>query len=100
MNKTLFTTAIILAAATVLNAGDITGSWEGVLRIQQSHLRIVFHIQGTDSTLTSTMDSPVQGAFGLPTTRSSFRDNRVEIVATSLGLFYQGTLQEFPSPAP
>ena len=84
---------LILTASTVLHAGDITGSWEGVLRVQQSHLRIVFHIQETDSVLTSTMDSPDQGAFGLPTTRSSFRDNKVEVVATSLGLFYQGTLQ-------
>ncbi|MFA7583021.1 MAG: alpha/beta fold hydrolase [Proteiniphilum sp.] len=92
MNKTLFITIVMLAVASVLNAGDITGSWEGILRVQQSHLRIVFHIQGTDSTLTSTMDSPDQGAFGLPTTRSSFRDNKVEIVATGLGIFYQGTL--------
>lgn len=38
------------------------------------------------------MDSPDQGAFDLPTTRTSFRDNKLEIIASGLGLFYRGTL--------
>ncbi len=92
MNKTLFT-IIFFTAAAFLKAGDITGSWEGALEVQHNRLRIVFHIHRTDSTLTSTMDSPDQGAFGLPTSRCSFRDNKVEIVATGLGLFYRGTFQ-------
>ncbi len=92
MNKFLFAVFLLLTAAS-LKAEDITGSWQGVLEIQHTRLRIVFHINQNDSTLSSTMDSPDQGAFGLPTTRSSFRDNKLEIVATGLGLFYQGTLQ-------
>jgi len=39
------------------------------------------------------MDSPDQGAFGLPTTRSTFQENKLEIVAAGLGLFYRGTLE-------
>ena len=88
MNKFLFAVFLLLTAAS-LKAEDITGSWQGVLEIQHTRLRIVFHINQNDSTLSSTMDSPDQGAFGLPTTRSSFRDNKLEIVATGLGLFYQ-----------
>jgi pimeloyl-ACP methyl ester carboxylesterase len=38
------------------------------------------------------MDSPDQGAFGLPTTRTTFADNKLEIVATGLGIYYQGIL--------
>lgn len=93
MSKIFYTTIFFLVATILLKAGDITGNWEGILTVQQNNLRIVFHIHSTDSILTSTMDSPDQGAFGLPTTRCSFVNNRLEIVATGLGLFYQGTLQ-------
>ncbi len=92
MNKFLFAVLLFLTASS-LKAEDITGSWQGVLEIQHTRLRIVFHINQNDSTLSSTMDSPDQGAFGLPTTRCSFRDNKLEVVATGLGLFYQGTLR-------
>ncbi|MCE5205499.1 MAG: alpha/beta fold hydrolase [Porphyromonadaceae bacterium] len=93
MSKIFYTTILFLVMTFLLKAGDITGNWEGMLTVQQNNLRIVFHVHKTDSILTSTMDSPDQGAFGLPTTRCSFGNNRLEIVATGLGLFYQGTLQ-------
>lgn len=92
MNKT-FLFIVLFFAVVFLNAQDITGNWEGMLEIQSTRLRIVFHIEKNDSILTSTMDSPDQGAFGLPTTRSSFRDNKLEIIASGLGLFYRGTLE-------
>ena len=79
MNKTLLCIILLFAAAS-LNAQDVTGSWEGMLEIQSARLPIVFHIERNDSLLTSTMDSPDQGAFGLPTTRSSFRENKLEIL--------------------
>ena len=92
MNKTLLCIILLFAAAS-LNAQDVTGSWEGMLEIQSARLPIVFHIERNDSLLTSTMDSPDQGAFGLPTTRSSFRENKLEIIASGLGLLYRGTLE-------
>jgi len=92
MNKTVFF-VILLFAVVTLNAQDITGSWEGSLEVQNRALRLVFHIERNDTILTTKMDSPDQGAFGLPTTRTTFKENRVEIVATGLGLYYNGTLE-------
>lgn len=91
MNKA-FSLVLFFFAVASLNAQDITGSWEGVLEIQQRRLRIVFHINRNDSVIISTMDSPDQGTYGLPTTRSSFQEGKLEIIASGLGLFYRGTL--------
>ncbi|MBK5196408.1 MAG: alpha/beta fold hydrolase, partial [Proteiniphilum sp.] len=92
MNKTVFF-VILLFAVVTLSAQDITGSWGGSLEVQNRALRLVFHIERNDTILTTKMDSPDQGAFGLPTTRTTFKENRVEIVATGLGLYYNGTLE-------
>lgn len=93
MNKitTLLLSLILLLAP--LCAQDITGSWSGSLKIQSSSLRLVFNIEKDDSTFVSIMDSPDQGAFGLPTTRTSFKDDKLEIVASGLGILYRGNLE-------
>lgn len=75
------------------SAQEITGSWSGILNIMGNKLPLVFHISKTDSIYTSKMDSPAQNALGLPTSKTSFIENKLEIVATGLGIFYQGTLQ-------
>lgn len=75
------------------SAQEITGSWSGTLNIMGNKLPLVFHISKTDSIYTSKMDSPAQNALGLPTSKTSFIENKLEIVATGLGIFYQGTLQ-------
>lgn len=72
---------------------EITGSWLGTLNIQGSKLRVGFNIEQKDSVLIAKLDSPDQGAMGLPTNKTTFKDNKLEIVATGLGIFYQGTLQ-------
>lgn len=94
MNKTYFVALFWLMTATLFPQERITGSWEGSLRIRDSSLRLAFHIEENDTSYTSRMDSPDQGAFGLPTTRTTFRDHKLEIVASGLGLFYRGTLEK------
>ncbi|MDO5664666.1 MAG: alpha/beta fold hydrolase [Bacteroidia bacterium] len=92
MNK-LFTLFFLFSACISVSAQEITGSWSGTLNIMGNKLPIVFHISKTDTVYTTKIDSPAQNALGLPTTRTSFADTKLEIVATGLGIFYQGTLQ-------
>ena len=92
MNKPAFITLLLLISSGIFAQEPIVGSWEGTLHIQNKALRIRFHIEASDSLYHSRMDSPAQGAFDLPTTRTSFRDNKLEIIASGLGLFYRGTL--------
>ena len=90
--RKFFTLTIAIFFANILFAQNIIGSWSGVLSVSNTKLQVVFNITQQDSSYTSTMDSPDQGAFGLPTTRTTFADNKLEIVATGLGIYYQGIL--------
>jgi len=81
--------AFILTGA-ISNAQDITGIWDGVLRVQGTNLRIVFHIQKTEDGYKSTMDSPDQGATGLPVTTTEFDGSKVTLSASNFGLLYEG----------
>lgn len=47
---------------------DIDGAWSGSLDTPNGQLRVVFHITNTEDGLTGTMDSPDQGAKGIPVT--------------------------------
>ncbi|HCB88310.1 MAG TPA: alpha/beta hydrolase, partial [Porphyromonadaceae bacterium] len=76
-----------------VSAQEITGSWSGTLNVMGNKLPVVFHVSKTDSSYSTTMDSPAQNALGLPTSKTSFVENKLEIVATGLGIFYQGTLE-------
>ena len=71
-------------------AQDITGQWEGVLSVQGVSLKIVFHIQKTENGYKSTMDSPDQGATGLPVTSTTFDGSKVTLTVSNLGLVYEG----------
>ncbi len=84
----------MLSVTISLAAQEITGSWSGTLNVMGNRLPVVFNISRTDSLYSTTMDSPAQNAFGVPTTKTTFSGNRLEIVATGLGIFYQGTVQE------
>jgi hypothetical protein len=45
----------------------VVGTWEGALQAQGVELAIIFHIaQDEGGALTATMDSPDQGAYGIP----------------------------------
>ncbi|HSJ25705.1 MAG TPA: alpha/beta hydrolase [Longimicrobiales bacterium] len=45
---------------------DIAGTWAGEIAVSGTRLPLVFHITATDGTLAATMDSPAQGAAGIP----------------------------------
>ncbi|MDD4727881.1 MAG: alpha/beta fold hydrolase [Dysgonamonadaceae bacterium] len=71
---------------------EISGTWQGALNVQGTKLDIVFHIEKQENGYKSLMDSPTQGAFGIPTTKTTFDNNNVEIILSNLGIFYQGKL--------
>jgi hypothetical protein len=56
------------AAPKPAKPSDIDGAWMGTLDAGATKLRVVFHITNTEDGLTATMDSPDQGAKGLPVT--------------------------------
>jgi len=71
---------------------DIDGTWMGTLDLGTVKLRVVFHITNTEDGLTATMDSPDQGAKGLPTTSVTRDGMNLKIEARSIGGTFEGKI--------
>lgn len=79
------------AAAQTRPDTSIVGAWQGTLEFGGNKLRVVFHITKTDSgTLGGTMDSPDQGAKGIPLSSVTLRDDSVVLGVTAIGGVYEG----------
>jgi uncharacterized protein len=90
--KNFILCAIAFLLTTTLKAQDITGQWNGVLDIKGTQLRLVFNITKTDNILSATMDSPDQGAKGIPTTSVSFDNAVLKIAIANAKIDYEGKL--------
>lgn len=73
---------------------DITGSWYGIVTVQGRELRVVFNINETKDEYTATLDSPDQGAKGIPVSSISFKDSVLKIALTSMRFEYEGKLNK------
>ncbi len=71
---------------------NITGQWNGVLKIQAIQLRVVFHISKSDTQYTATMDSPDQGAKGIPVDKVEFIDNKLALKLNAINIQFEGVL--------
>jgi len=71
---------------------DIDGTWEGVLDTGMAKLRVIFHITNTEDGLTATMDSPDQGANGIPTTSITRDGTSLTIETKNIGGVFKGRI--------
>jgi len=70
---------------------NIEGIWEGKLKVPGAELKIVFNIsKNPDGTLTATLDSPDQGAIGIPIEEVVFKDNTLRLEVKSAGGVFEG----------
>ncbi|MDR0757427.1 MAG: alpha/beta fold hydrolase [Tannerella sp.] len=92
--KTVGFMCVALACIVSLSAygQEITGDWEGILKVQNIRLRIVLHIQETASGYSATMDSPDQGAKGIPVTSVDYGNAVLKFSVTNIGVAYEGIL--------
>jgi len=81
-------------AATLALGQDITGQWNGSLKVQGTQLRIVFNINKTENGLSSTMDSPDQGAKGIRVTSTTFENQTLKLAVANLKIEYEGILDK------
>ena len=91
--RTLSIFLMTFLASIALTAQDITGAWHGVLEVQGTQLRLVFNITASDDGHTATMDSPDQGAFGIPVTKTTFENSQVKFEITNAQIQYGGELK-------
>ena len=84
----------VVFSMNLVKAQSITGDWNGLLSTSGVNLRLVFHITETSAGYTSTMDSPDQGATGIPVTTTVVEGNQLTLEITSAKIKYTGTLKE------
>lgn len=85
-------TALVKTEHKPAKPSDIDGAWMGTLDLGTVQLRVVFHILNTEDGLTATMDSPDQGANGLPTTSVTRDGARLKIEAKAIGGVFEGAI--------
>ncbi|WP_310554532.1 alpha/beta fold hydrolase [Flavobacterium sp.] len=90
MKKTILLIIVLTTASTF--AQDISGKWYGILKIPGMQLNITFNINKSENGYTSTMDSPDQKAFGIPTTSTSFENSILKIAIANARIEFEGIL--------
>ncbi len=85
---------VLLLSSMFVNAQNVTGDWYGTLNIQGNKLRLVLHIKETNGKLTSTMDSPDQGAKGIPIQEVDFNNSKLTVKSKTIGFEYSGKVNK------
>jgi hypothetical protein len=93
---TLAAVAIVVgASASCAAETEIAGHWQGHLKSGVLSLRIVFNIaKSPQGQLTATVDSPDQGAKGLPMEAVSREGNLLKLEGHHIGGVYEGTISD------
>ena len=78
------------ATAIVAIQEEIVGDWYGTL--EAPGLPVVFHISETDGNLTATLDSPSQGAMGIPIDSVVLDAGHLSLTVAAIGGGYEGDL--------
>jgi len=72
---------------------SIVGVWMGT--VESVGMRLGFTIsEGADGTLTSTLESPDQGANGVPTGETTFIDGKLVVTVPAASAGFEGTLEK------
>jgi pimeloyl-ACP methyl ester carboxylesterase len=92
--RTILILLITLLTSFPSAAQDITGQWNGILKVQGMQLRVIFNVSETDDGFSATMDSPDQGVKGIPVTHTTFDNPIINFEVSDAGINYDGTLNE------
>lgn len=90
--KKLFCIILFILSSNTMFAQDITGQWNGVLDVMGTQLRLIFHIEQTNSGYTATFDSPDQGAEDIPFSQITYDKTELKLEAANIGATYMGTV--------
>ncbi len=82
--RKLFLAVLAMLAAVSVNAQE--GTWKGELDVQGIKLPLVFHFNADGCT----MDSPSQGANGIPAEKTAMDGNGVRVTVAAIGAVYEG----------
>ncbi|MFH6994335.1 alpha/beta hydrolase family protein [Flavobacterium sp. FlaQc-48] len=73
---------------------EISGKWNGVLKVQGTQLRVSFNVNKIENGYTATMDSPDQKVTGIPLEKTTFENSILKLEIPSAQISYVGTLNK------
>ena len=90
----LFALVAMTGLAQVNPTTTLLGSWSGKLKIGTMSLTIVLHLEQADDYVKVSLDSPDQGARGIPAYKEYLSDDSVAVKVESLGVTYRAKLKD------
>jgi pimeloyl-ACP methyl ester carboxylesterase len=81
---------LISVFAQFSSAQEITGQWNGTLKVPGGQLSLIYHITKKDGGYSATMDSPDQKAQGIPVQSVALKDSILHLDMTNFGITYDG----------
>ena len=82
-------------AMNAVAQSQLAGDWQGRLSAGSVQLRLVLHVTATkDGSLTATMDSVDQGAYGIPVSTVTLKDSKFSLDVDAVHGTYEGTVNK------
>jgi hypothetical protein len=97
MNRNL---ALIIGLASMLAPAcqaqaQLAGDWQGTLSAGRVQLRLILHVTAAkDGSLTATLDSVDQSAYGIPVTTVTLKDSKLNFTVDAVHGIYAGTVNK------
>lgn len=85
---------VLLVAGFQSFAQEVIGTWKGNLAVQGTEMPLVFNVAETEGVLSSTMDSPSQGATDISMDVTTFVDNVLTIEFKQAGMKFVGNFAD------
>ena len=94
--KNVVAFAMLLVLSVPAFADGLGGDWNGNLQVTpQVVLKLVFHIsEPSAESAVVTLDSPDQGAFGIPTEVKQLTEDTIVLAVPMINMTYEGTLKD------
>lgn len=95
MALTIVLVAVAMAAAAQLEpAPALLGPWSGKLNVGSAALTLVLHIEQADGQVKAVLDSPDQGAKGIPASLDFLSNDSLAVKVGAIGMTYCARLKD------
>lgn len=88
--KKIILSVLLLSTVCSYAQEKIVGNWEGKLSVNGKTLRIIFHITSQNNKLSTKLDSPDQGVFGIALEQTEFADPKLTVTHPAARIVYDG----------
>lgn len=90
----LFALTTMTGYAQVNNTTALLGAWSGKLKVGAMSLTLVLHLEQADGYVKVSLDSPDQGAKGIPAFKEYLSDDSLAVKVETIGMTYRARLKD------